>query len=143
MDVPKLRFKDGKPQYAADAGRLSEAIGPSSRCRTEAEGSFLLPDRVRVAFPTGGQLRTIPPVSPVIDEPSPEDTAYVRRVIERFARPDDLVVLSGYRGAPWGYQIPSAQRHGARPLVNEAGVDRGPGMKSRSSSSGKSRSALT
>ncbi|MFB6230931.1 MAG: hypothetical protein ABEL04_07215, partial [Salinibacter sp.] len=76
----------------------------------------------------------------LIDEPLSRGATRMRQVTERLARPDDLVVFSRHRGAPQDYQIPSVQRHFTRPLVNEAGVGRGPGLKFRSSSSKENRS---
>ena len=59
----------------------------------------------------------------LIDESWPGTVSHVQHVIERFARPGDLVVVSIHWGPNWGYKISRAQQKLAHSLIDNAGVD--------------------
>lgn len=53
---------------------------------------------------------------------SSDTAAQISGLIERTARPNDIVVVSIHWGAKWGYDIPAAHRRFAHALIDGAGV---------------------
>jgi len=59
----------------------------------------------------------------VLPDVSEKSLKRVGEVIGRFAKPDEIVIVSIHWGGNWGYEIPQAHRDFARRLVDEFGAD--------------------
>jgi poly-gamma-glutamate synthesis protein (capsule biosynthesis protein) len=58
-----------------------------------------------------------------IDETDPATAAALRGLIERYARRQDVVVMSLHWGPNWSYDVPPSHRRLAHALIDDAGVD--------------------
>lgn len=95
--------------------------------------TFKLPEGRRIlVFGVGSPSSGIPdqwratqsrPGVHLVDETDPESISALRSTIERWAKPDDLVIVSIHWGPNWGYEIPEHQRALAHTLIEDTGVD--------------------
>lgn len=116
-----------------EAARIETVGAGRSLQEAQRPAVFEVPDRGRVlVFGVGSTSSGIPPQWAatenrpgvhLVDESSPNAAARVERVIEQFARPEDIVVVSVHWGPNWSYKISGAQQGFARTLIEEAGVD--------------------
>lgn len=119
--------------HALDEAGLNPTGAGENLSEARRPVTFDLPDHGRIlVFGVGSPSSGIPaqwratPTRPGVhlaDETDPDTVSALRSTIERWAEPNDLVVVSIHWGANWGYEIPEHQRAFAHSLIEKAGVD--------------------
>lgn len=115
-----------------DAGIQTAGAGENLATAQEPATFDVAPNRRVHVFGVGSTSSGIPsqwqatknrPGVHLVDETDRDSVAELRSLIDRFADPDDVIVVSIHWGPNWGYDVSTGTRQFAHSLIDDAGVD--------------------